>query len=190
MNSLALDTTDAALSMAASDGKTFWTWRRKTRTPDRLLWPALTALLKRAGLELERIELVVVASGPGTFTGTRLGMTCASIIGAQLGIPLAAVSKLEAMAFKGSGRVCAVLEGARAEKFYQLFERKTRLTAKSAPQWCPPAPWEERRRALEAEGYAFLSAPPEAKDLAAVAQSRRAPAPFEPLYLKPASYER
>lgn len=60
--------------------------------------PTIEAVLKNAQVELKEIDQIAVAAGPGSYTGLRIGITTAKIMGALLGIKLVGVSTLEALA--------------------------------------------------------------------------------------------
>ncbi|MEK6709050.1 MAG: tRNA (adenosine(37)-N6)-threonylcarbamoyltransferase complex dimerization subunit type 1 TsaB, partial [Nitrospinota bacterium] len=67
----------------------------------RALLPALDTLLREAGDRREAIAAVGAATGPGTFTGMRVGLSTAKGLALGLGIPLYGVPSLEAMALGG-----------------------------------------------------------------------------------------
>ena len=68
--------------------------------------------LMKAGAEWQDCDAIVVASGPGLFTGIRIGMSFAAVLARRLGIPALAISRFEALAAKTPGKsVCAVLPG-------------------------------------------------------------------------------
>jgi tRNA threonylcarbamoyladenosine biosynthesis protein TsaB len=54
-------------------------------------------LLVHAGIPLERVEVIVAGTGPGTFTGLRIGLATARALGFALGIPVRGVSTLDAL---------------------------------------------------------------------------------------------
>src|SRR3989337_1299788 len=54
-------------------------------------------ILGRAGMELRQIELFAVVTGPGSFTGLRVGLTAVKGWAEVLGRPIAGVSALEAI---------------------------------------------------------------------------------------------
>jgi tRNA threonylcarbamoyl adenosine modification protein YeaZ len=56
------------------------------------------ALLREAGLEPADIDLLVVGTGPGSFTSIRMGLAAARGLGLALGLPAAGVSSLHAFA--------------------------------------------------------------------------------------------
>ena len=60
--------------------------------------PALLRLLEQAGAGLGEVRGVIVARGPGSFSGVRVGISLAKGLALALNIPLVGVSTLEAMA--------------------------------------------------------------------------------------------
>lgn len=62
------------------------------------LMSQVESLLKYTNLEMKDIEGIVVAKGPGSYTGLRIGVTAAKTLAYTLGIPLYAVSSLAALA--------------------------------------------------------------------------------------------
>lgn len=52
------------------------------------------------------LQLIAVARGPGSFTGTRLGVVTARTLAQQLDIPLFAISTLAAAAYNLAGGLC------------------------------------------------------------------------------------
>jgi tRNA threonylcarbamoyladenosine biosynthesis protein TsaB len=62
------------------------------------LLPAIVRVLQVAGKRLDEVNVVAAAAGPGSFTGIRIALTTAKAWNEVLGIPIAAVSRLEALA--------------------------------------------------------------------------------------------
>jgi len=83
-----------------------------------MLFSEIEALLRRGGVRLEDLDCIAVAIGPGTFTGVRIGMTCAIGLAEALGKPICGVSNLEAMAEFGTGQLRAVTIDARRGDIY------------------------------------------------------------------------
>lgn len=83
------------------------------------LVPQISALLAKHGFSKQDIDGFAVATGPGSFTGLRVGLAAIKALAEALGKPIAAVSLLEAVAGAGSeaGRVLAVMDAGRKEVF-------------------------------------------------------------------------
>jgi tRNA threonylcarbamoyl adenosine modification protein YeaZ len=195
VNILAIDTTGEVMSLALQvDGKILATRPQAPGPHDETIIAAVERLLKKGGLSLPELDAIAAASGPGRFTGIRIGMAYAAVAASRLKIPALAVSRFEALAFGAwAPRFGAVIEGHRGEKFYQLFSRacgSPRTLGK--PQWVSAQVWGRLKGELSAKGYALTEALTEARDLlepaAYLLGAGRVPA-FAPLYLKPAGYE-
>jgi tRNA threonylcarbamoyladenosine biosynthesis protein TsaB len=128
MKILALETSDTAGSVAALDDDMVLAeiqldrGRRSATT----LAPTAARLLQQVGWTSRDVELVAVASGPGSFTGLRIGVTTAKAFAYAVDCPIVGVNTLEAVAFGVSGphtRVWAVLEAQRQQVFAGHFER-------------------------------------------------------------------
>ena len=92
---------------------------RAVEAPDgfgHVLFGEIEALLARHGVALRQLDRIAAASGPGSFTGIRVGLTAAKALAEALGCPVAAVSTLQALASFGSAaRRAAVLDARRGE---------------------------------------------------------------------------
>jgi tRNA threonylcarbamoyladenosine biosynthesis protein TsaB len=73
-------------------------------------------LLVEAGLDREALEGMVVGTGPGSYTGLRVGLVTARALGFALEIPVAGISTLAALA-EGAPGAAAVIDGRRGELF-------------------------------------------------------------------------
>ena len=191
MNIFAIDTTGAELSLAVRKEEKSFAFSRELAAPnDETLLPQAKRLLARAGLGWKDFDAVAVASGPGRFTGIRIGMSFAAVLAGRLRIPALAISRFEALAAKTPGTsVCTVLPGWRDEMFYQLFQGRRPA---AAPVWATAQEWVRARAEMASRGAVLAESPVRAEDLlpcaARLLASKRRPR-FEPLYLKPASYE-
>src|SRR5437899_5393848 len=99
------------------------------------LIPQIAALLAKHGFSKRDIGAFAVASGPGSFTGLRVGLAAVKALVEILGKPVAAVSLLEAVASAGAGRsrgrVIAALDAGRNEVYvgeYEIGETATVLS--------------------------------------------------------------
>lgn len=89
-------------------------------THSKTLMPVINDVMKHAEASLNEIDLCAVVTGPGSFTGVRIGVAAAKGICFNLGIPCAGVSTLEAMAYNLAcvkGYVCAIMD-ARCSQVY------------------------------------------------------------------------
>jgi len=93
------------------------------------LLPVVAEILAEAGCAKEDLEAVAVASGPGSFTGVRIGVATAKGLAWGLGCRLGAVTSLAAMAAAlfeenpDADRAVPVLDARRGEVFCGVFER-------------------------------------------------------------------
>ena len=89
------------------------------------LFPMIDEALARAEITYGDLECIAVASGPGSFTGIRIGIAAARGIALALGIPAVGVSVLEALAEEAGwshrGRIAAVNLGPRGTVYWQGF---------------------------------------------------------------------
>ena len=92
---LAFDTaTNAATSALVRDGEVLG--ERVSRAVQVLA--DADELLRAAGLAPRDLDALVVGTGPGSFTGVRIGVATARGLALALGIPVAGVSTLDALA--------------------------------------------------------------------------------------------
>jgi tRNA threonylcarbamoyladenosine biosynthesis protein TsaB len=98
------------------------------------LVPQIAALLSRHGFTKHDIGAFAVASGPGSFTGLRVGLAAIKALAEVMDKPVAAVSLLEALALAGGvqGRVTAVINAGRGEVYageYEVDEDSAKLVS-------------------------------------------------------------
>jgi tRNA threonylcarbamoyladenosine biosynthesis protein TsaB len=88
------------------------------------LVPQISALLAKHGFSKHDIGGFAVATGPGSFTGLRVGLAAIKALAEVLRQPIAGVSLLEAIASAGSltGRVLALMDAGRNELFAGTYE--------------------------------------------------------------------
>lgn len=92
---LAFDTaTDVATSALLRDGEVLGEGASVPRT----LLEDIDALLDASRVEPADVDALVVGTGPGSFTSTRIGLAVARGLGLALGVPAAGVSTLDALA--------------------------------------------------------------------------------------------
>src|SRR5579864_2523649 len=108
------------------------------------LVPQISSLLAKHGLTKEDIGVFVVASGPGSFTGLRVGLAAIKALAEVLQKPIVAISLLEAIALNSGaqGRVATALDAGRGEVYmaeYDVAGGKARLLGKRVVT--PDAGW-------------------------------------------------
>jgi len=90
------------------------------RTASERLVAVVRELVEGAGWRLADLGGVAVVTGPGSFTGVRVGLSAAKGLSEALGVPLVGVSRLALLAAAArsqEGEICALLDAGRGE-FY------------------------------------------------------------------------
>jgi tRNA threonylcarbamoyladenosine biosynthesis protein TsaB len=95
------------------------------------LVPQIAELLQKHGSAKNDLGAFAVASGPGSFTGLRVGLAAIKALAEALHRPIAAVSLLEAVACSGksSGRVLAALDAGRCDIYVGDYELDQQVPA-------------------------------------------------------------
>ena len=89
------------------------------------LMPMIDILLKEAGLTIENVDGVAVSSGPGSFTGLRIGMTTGKALAWSRNKPLVGIPSLDGVAFNAqgvTGTICPILNAKRNEVYTALYK--------------------------------------------------------------------
>src|SRR6202051_1950132 len=90
------------------------------------LLPAVDSALGLAEITLREVDLFAAASGPGSFTGVRIGLTTVKAWSAVFGKPIVTVSRLEAVAAQSEGGtpyVASFIDGRRGQIFGALYKK-------------------------------------------------------------------
>ncbi|UOQ44336.1 tRNA (adenosine(37)-N6)-threonylcarbamoyltransferase complex dimerization subunit type 1 TsaB [Halobacillus salinarum] len=91
------------------------------------LMPAIDELMKETSMAPEDLDRIVVAKGPGSYTGVRIGLTTAKTMAWALNIPVVGVSSLEAAARQGAyfnGFICPFFDARRGLVYTGLYDSK------------------------------------------------------------------
>ena len=126
---LAIDTSTDTASLALVENNEVLaelTWRCGQNHTAQLL-PHLTHLLEQARLDLKSATGIIVAKGPGSFNGLRVGISTAKGIALGLGVPLVGISTLEVEAYQHAHTrlpVCPVFNAGRGEIATALYRMK------------------------------------------------------------------
>ncbi|MED1018406.1 tRNA (adenosine(37)-N6)-threonylcarbamoyltransferase complex dimerization subunit type 1 TsaB [Bacillus atrophaeus] len=132
MTILAIDTSNYTLGIAlVQETKVvaeYITYLKKNHSVRAM--PAVHALLNDCDLKPEDISKVVVAKGPGSYTGVRIGVTLAKTLAWSLNVPISSVSSLEALAANGryfNGLISPLFDARRGQVYTGLYEYKDGL---------------------------------------------------------------
>jgi len=126
---LAIDTsTDTASLALVQDGEVLaeLTWRCEQNHSSQLL-PRLTGLLGWADLGPRDISGIIVARGPGSFNGLRVGVSTAKGLAFSLGIPIVGISTLEVEAYQHAETdlpICPIFNAGRGEIATAMYQMK------------------------------------------------------------------
>lgn len=124
MNILAIDTTSEWGSLAIRSGGALAaeTHVHSVEGFAHVLFPNISALLTQAGLQLDDIDCFAAASGPGAFTGVRVGLAAAKGLAEAQGKSAVGISNLRAAATVGTApRRGVVLDARRGEVFAAIY---------------------------------------------------------------------
>ncbi|MCA1056947.1 tRNA (adenosine(37)-N6)-threonylcarbamoyltransferase complex dimerization subunit type 1 TsaB [Rossellomorea aquimaris] len=86
--------------------------------------PAIEQLLKDCDTEAKDLDRIVVANGPGSYTGVRIGVTLAKTLAWSLNIPLIPVSSLAVLASSGryfNGYIAPIFDARRGQVYTGLY---------------------------------------------------------------------
>ena len=90
------------------------------------LAPAIDFVSRRTGIGLDEVSAVAVDTGPGLFTGLRVGIATAKAIASALRVPMIGLTSLDLLAYpeRRSGRlIAAVIDARRGEVFWALYRQ-------------------------------------------------------------------
>ncbi len=125
---IAIDTsTDTASLALVQDGEILaeLTWRCGQNHTTQLL-PHLSHLLNQTKMSLQSANCIIVAKGPGSYNGLRVGMSTAKGLAFSLGIPIIGIGTLEIEAYPHAGcdlPVCPIFNAGRGEIATAIFQK-------------------------------------------------------------------
>ena len=118
---LGFDTATPAVSVALHDGERVISaaFAVDARRHSELLTPMIAKVMADAGVARGDLGAVAVGMGPGPYTGLRVGVVTARVLGSVLGLPVHGVCSLDIMAASvGPGREFLVATDARRKEVY------------------------------------------------------------------------
>lgn len=94
------------------------------KTHSQTLLPMLEAVREKTEFQMEEIDAIAVTSGPGSFTGLRIGSATAKGLGFAAGKPIVPVPTLEGLAYNLYGTdslVCPLMDARRNQTYTGLY---------------------------------------------------------------------
>ncbi|WP_059105398.1 tRNA (adenosine(37)-N6)-threonylcarbamoyltransferase complex dimerization subunit type 1 TsaB [Shouchella shacheensis] len=160
-NTLAIDTSTYVLRVAVANEHQmlgeFMTNVKKNHATR--LMPATRQLLADLEMKPQDLDRIVVARGPGSYTGVRIAVTTAKTLAWSLSLPLVGVSTLEAMAQAGQyfkGNIVPIID-ARRDQWYTALYRSdwNQLSCVSEERLTTRDDWLEGLKDMEGD-FLFL----------------------------------
>ena len=147
-NFLAIDTSGEYLTVAArKDGKTFVTFERDCAMQHSVrLMDAVEETLAKAGMTPADCDFFCAVTGPGSFTGIRIGISAVKGFCAALAKPSLGVTSFAALAYNAEGKALAAIPAGRDFYYVCGFAEDKRVSL-------PPAYVSGERLAALAEEY-------------------------------------
>ncbi|MDR4938808.1 tRNA (adenosine(37)-N6)-threonylcarbamoyltransferase complex dimerization subunit type 1 TsaB [Rossellomorea marisflavi] len=126
MKILAIDTSNFPLGVALIDeDKVIGEYMTNVKRNHSLkAMPAVEQLLKDCDTDVKELTKIVVANGPGSYTGVRIGVTLAKTLAWSLDIPLVPVSSLAVLASSGryfNGYLSPIFDARRGQVYTGLY---------------------------------------------------------------------
>jgi len=126
MKVLAIDTSNLVMGIAITAGSTVIgeTITNLKKNHSVRAMPAISELLEECGIKPNELDKIVVAKGPGSYTGVRIGVTIAKTLAWSLNIPLVGVSSLEILAANGryfNGSISPIFDARRGQVYTGLY---------------------------------------------------------------------
>lgn len=137
---LAIDSSAVSAGCAVTDGGSVVaeSFVNVGLTHSQTLLPMISDTLKNARMSISDMDYLAVSSGPGSFTGVRIGVATVKGLAFTHNIPCVGVSTLSTIAcsMQGfSGYICAVMDARRDQVYTALFcggDSVTRMTEDEA----------------------------------------------------------
>jgi len=126
MKILALDSSGLVASVAVMEDDTMlaeYTMNYK-KTHSQTLLPMLDEMAKMIDLDLNTVDAIAVAGGPGSFTGLRIGSATAKGLGLALKKPLISIPTVDGLAYNVCGTdriVCPLMDARRNQVYTGIF---------------------------------------------------------------------
>ena len=134
MKILSIDTSSKVCSVAALEDTDIIIEKHLDNelTHSQKLMPMVDGLLKACKLSLKDFDLFACSTGPGSFTGVRIGVATVKAFNDVTNIPISSVSSLEGLAYNTldsnfsnkTNLVCSMIDAKNDNVYYGMFEKK------------------------------------------------------------------
>ena len=190
MKLLVIDTSGPVCGTAVMDEEKVYSefTAQNRHTHSASLMPMIERALEAAGMTLGDMDAVAAVTGPGSFTGVRIGVATAKGIAHGAGLPCIAVDALEALSESAGdfdGIVCPIQDARAGQVYGAAFRNGERLLSDA------PMKLEEYLDAISGLGNRFLftgdGAPVFRERIAEILGDRAAFAPAYRGYLRPSA---
>ena len=115
-----LEDADSILELNINDSKTH----------SENLIALIDELFTKSNLKLSDVDLIGVDSGPGSFTGIRIGISTVKGLAAPNDIPIVPISSLEALSYNSAqhkGHICSLIDARNSQVYFGLFDSEHQL---------------------------------------------------------------
>ncbi len=139
---LAIDTATRFVSIALYDGVEILaeqTWQSLNQHTEQLA-PAVYHLMERAEIEMDALTALAVSTGPGSYTGLRIGIALAKGFATALKVPLVGVTTLDTLAasqpyYQSGGGLVVAVQAGRGRVIVRSYRwRKGEWTSRTEPR--------------------------------------------------------
>ena len=126
MKLIGIDSSGLVASVAIIEDETLvaeYTVEHK-KTHSTTLMPMLSEIVKMSETDLQEIDAIAIAAGPGSFTGLRIGSATAKGLAYSLNIPIVPVPTLAALAYNiqfFDGIICPIMDARREQVYNGLY---------------------------------------------------------------------
>ncbi len=127
MNILAIDASGIAGSVAyIREGKLvgeYYICHKLTHSET--IMPMLEHMRDLIGVDLDNLDAIAVTSGPGSFTGLRIGVTTAKALALALNVPIVGIPTLDALAYNmthTTATICPIMDARRNQVYTAVYK--------------------------------------------------------------------